>query len=446
MTYYNKTKIIASLGPTSLNYQSMLEMAQAGVDAFRLNFSHASKVDFLNASYHIKKLNRDLKTHIGLMIDTEGPEIRTGYLKEALFLKKDSLVFLNDLKIKPELILKELNNGDIILLDDGLVKIEVVDSLKLIGKVLTEGVVTSKRGVNILDKDLNQFIFSNKDIEYLKFLKEHNLEVDYIALSFVSSFNDVVLAKELLKSINLNPLVISKIECLRSCKDIENILKMSDGIMIARGDLGTEVEIYKLPMIQNKLIEEARKLGKLTIVATEMLSSMKTNIRPTRAESSDIYNAVLEGADVLMLSDETTIGKFPVEAVKFLSHTAKFSEEVVKDKFELASSLTSYGMLKGLYEIVKAESFKYIVVFSKKEEPFKLISSLHLKTKVIGVVEEKELAKKLNLCYGLELFYMPYFYKDKVLQEKFKKHLKKEDEKILLVYGNESKISKIELL
>lgn len=325
------TKIIATLGPTTDTKEKIRALAKAGVTMFRLNSSHE------NPAIHLKRLNdiREIEKEVGYpiptLLDLQGPKIRVGLLDEPIELVKDSVVKFRHqekyadgiIPVDYKSIAKDVTIGEKIMLDDGklVLEVEKVEGDVISAKVLCGGLLKQRKGINIPGSQGSLNVLSPVDIEYVKFAIDN--EIDYLGLSFVRDGKDVMELRELIKKHNGKTKVISKIEKPQALKNIDDIITKSSGIMVARGDLGIEISPQKVPIVQKEIIQKANAQRKVVIVATQMLESMIEQPIPTRAEASDVANAILDGTDAIMLSGETAAGKYPVEAVKMMVSIAK---------------------------------------------------------------------------------------------------------------------------
>lgn len=330
-----KTKIICTLGPASNSPVIIRKMALAGMDLVRLNFSHGSQEEHLKSIEIVKRFNKKYRRHIRSLGDLEGYRIRIGKLKEPIELKKRESVWLvqEDIIGGGDLIpfncgfsLKGIEKGQIIYIDDGniILKVKKKEKKRIKAEVITGGRLLERKGVNIPGVNFKFPSLTEKDRRDLDFCIKNKL--DFIAQSFVSDKFDILRIKSYVLPKLPDCKIIAKIENQKSLKNLESIIRVSDGIMIARGDLGICVSIYKIPFIQKEIIKKCREEKKFVIVATHMLESMKENIWPTRAEVTDVCNAILDGADYVMLSAETAVGKYPVEAVKMMNQIIDFTE------------------------------------------------------------------------------------------------------------------------
>jgi len=333
-----KTKIIATLGPSTDNKTILKKMIFSGLDVVRLNFSHGTIEEHKKRVELIKEINKKYRRSIKIMQDLEGYRIRIGILKKEIELKKNQIIYLtqnqntniNEIYFDYKGSLDGIKKGNLLFIDDGKIVLEVKnkEKKKLKLKVLIGGILKSRKGINIPDAELEFENFTKKDREDIQFAIEEHL--DYIAQSFVNEAKDITMIKEILKKEKYSCKVFAKIESKKSLLNIDEIIKVSDGIIIARGDLGICVPIYKIPIIQKEIIKKAKILNKPTVVATQMLDSMTENQLPTRAEVSDVANAILDGANYLLLSSETAVGKYPDKTIKIMNEIIKQTEDYQK--------------------------------------------------------------------------------------------------------------------
>ncbi len=338
-----RTKIIATLGPASSNYTVLRKMFTAGLDAVRLNSSHGSHEQHLNAIRLVRRINKKYRRHIRIMQDLEGFRIRVGRFEgeKTKLLKNRTVVWLtNDPGAHgPRTIpfdytgdLRSLKPKQLIYIDDGnlILRIKSVydNSIKVV--VLEGGVLKEKKGINIPDANFEFEEITEKDRRDIEFGITHR--VDYIALSFVRDENDVLKAAELVKPRLPNCRIVAKIENRPAIENIDKIIAAADGIMVARGDMGVAVPIYQVPMIQKRIIKKCNAAKKPVITATQMLEHMVEHSRPTRAEVTDVANAIIDGTDFVMLSAETAVGLFPYQSVLMMNEIVKFTEKAIKTK------------------------------------------------------------------------------------------------------------------
>lgn len=333
-----KTKIIATIGPASSNYTILRKMATAGLDVVRLNFSHGSHEQYLDSIRLIRRINSKYRRHIRIMQDLEGFRIRIGRFKntKTRFLKKHTVMWLtNDPGAQgPKTIpfdykgdLSRIKPKQLIYIDDGKLSLRVKSSSgnSIKAEVLEGGILKERKGINIPDANLEFKGITEKDKKDIEFGIKHM--VDYIALSFVCDKDDVCKVTELVKPRLPNCLIVAKIENRRAIENIDRIINASDGIMIARGDMGVSIPIYEIPIIQKRIIKKCNAAKKFVITATQMLEHMTEHSRPTRAEVTDVANAIIDGTDFVMLSAETAVGFFPYQSVLMMNEIIKFTEK-----------------------------------------------------------------------------------------------------------------------
>ncbi|MEO5582784.1 MAG: pyruvate kinase [Saprospiraceae bacterium] len=321
------TKIIATVGPAISSYEMLLDMAKAGVNVFRLNMSHADQDTHLEVINHLVRINEEYSFHVGILADLQGPKLRVGRIKEnALILNTgDEIIFTNTpcegtlegVYMSYELFPQEVVAGDKVMVDDGKLIFEVVNTdrksiVKL--KVLFGGILSSNKGVNLPDTQISLPSLTEKDLKDLAFIVKQ--PVHWIALSFVRKAEDIIDLRQRLKAAGHTARIVAKVEKPEALKNIDEIIQATDAVMVARGDLGVEVPIEKLPGIQKEIVRRCIEQSRPVIVATQMMESMITNPSPTRAEVTDVANAVLDGADAVMLSAETSVGKHPIRVVE----------------------------------------------------------------------------------------------------------------------------------
>ncbi len=331
-------KIIATIGPSSESYEVIEKLVKDGLDIARMNFSHCTYEEFKSRKLKIQKAAKKFKKEVLIMQDLRGPRIRVGEIPNGSRALKDGemVVFSTKVKNDPQIIFvddpylhADIKSGEAIYLANGEMKLEVrkVKGDKITAEVTRGGILYSRKAVNTPHTKLTTSGLTEKDIKDLKFgMKEGT---DYVAISFVQNAADVFKLKKLIKG---RAKIISKIETALALKNIDEIIQASDAIMIGRGDLGVEIDEEKLPFIQKDLIRQAAWHGKGSIVATQMLLSMVNNPRPTRAEISDIANAILDGADAVMLSDETASGKYPAKSLRTLAKVTRYAENYLYHK------------------------------------------------------------------------------------------------------------------
>lgn len=336
-----KTKIVCSIGPASSSVEVLEKMIDAGMDFARFNMSHGTHKSHLELIENVRKASKNKKKKIEILMDTKGPEIRIKKFENSKITLKDGDEFIltteevtgNQQKVSVTYanLPKVVKKGTKILLDDGKIELcaKKSSAKEIICTVVHGGVLSDRKSINLPGVKTEMPYLSEQDKSDLEFTKEVN--ADYIALSFVNCAEDVLQVKEFFKNINFTDIkIISKIESEEGVKNFDEILKVSDGIMVARGDLGVEIDFVKIPVLQKEFIKKCNKAKKFVITATQMMESMTTNPRPTRAEISDVANAVFDGTDAVMLSGESASGMFPVETINAMRRIANEAEKYTK--------------------------------------------------------------------------------------------------------------------
>ena len=326
-TVYNRTKIIATLGPASSGKETLTNMIRAGLDVARVNFSHGDHATHKKAIDLVRSINEKHDTHIGVLADLQGPKIRVGKMEgEGALLVKGAKIEITTKKvigtaeqiyISYQRFPKDVKPGELILLDDGKIRIKIVSTdhkTKAVAEVVHGGVLKSNKGVNLPNTKLTLPSLSEKDLADLDFALDQGVE--WVALSFVRDAKDINELRKLINAKKSRARIIAKIEKPEALENIDAIIEATDAIMVARGDLGVEIPMEKVPVFQKRLVEKARTMAKPVIIATQMMETMMEFPQPTRAEANDVANSVLDGADALMLSGETSVGKFPVGVIE----------------------------------------------------------------------------------------------------------------------------------
>ena len=410
-----KTKIICSIGPASNNVEVMKEMALKGMNCVRINLSHATEETSLNTISVVREVRKQTNLPIAVMYDTKGPEFRTlEFADGGVTLRTGELIKMTKRNVlgnnigfsvnHPEAI-DQIKIGDKVLIDNALLELEVVNrnSEELLLRALNDGEIKNHKTINVPGVDLNLPFISEIDYRDIVFASTHSC--DYLALSFVNSKEDVFQAREIIEKAGGDAKIISKIESQKGIDNIDEIIEASDGIMVARGDLGVEVPMEKLPMLQKEIIKKCRENGKFAIVATEMLASMYTSPRPTRAEVTDIANAVLDGTDCVMLSGETTVGKYPVDAVEYMSKICEEAEKnidytkhmVYKRKIKVTDTIA-----KLVVDAVEYDNIKLIVTPTMTGYTARKISNLRPNCPILACCPTSHIAEKVSLNFGVK--------------------------------------------
>ena len=412
MEFMKKTKIITSLGPSSYNGDTFEQMVLNGANIARVNFSHATPEEKQMDIDTVKEVRKRTGLTIGLLYDTKGPEFRNGVFEneEITLVEGNTIRIVKDDVVgneerftvnHPEAI-DSIEVGNYILLENGLMKLEVISKEDdgITCKIINGGVLGNKKSMAIPGVKLNMPFISDQDREDIIFACEH--EGDFLALSFVSCAEDVIEARNIIKEHNSNMKIIAKIESITGFENLPEILEVADGIMVARGDLGNEAPLDMLPIYQKEMIRMAREVGKPVVVATEMLESMKKSMRPTRAEVTDVSNAVLDGTDAVMLSGETTLGKYPTEVVKYMAEICATAEKYYDKNFNYHYDGQVGSIAKGVVETAKALDAKAIVVDTITGNSAKNISNLKPVCPIVAVCKDQETANSLAVCYGVK--------------------------------------------
>jgi len=419
---HRQTKIIATLGPASFEKAQIKSLIQAGANVLRLNFSHADYDILRRVIVDIRSLNKELGTTVGILGDLQGPKIRIGEMPQGgiLFEPGDRLSLVtqpcvgskDEIYINYSQLPQDIRPGDMLLLDDGKLKFKAIfsnakDRIEM--EVIAGGLLTSRKGVNLPDTEVALPSLTEKDRKDLDFILEHKL--DWVALSFVRKAADVIVLREVIRSSGQDIPVMAKIEKPVAVADLENIISKSDAVMIARGDLGVEFPIEQLPLIQKHIVRLCMDLCKPVVVATQMMESMITNFMPTRAEANDVANAVLDGADALMLSGETSMGAHPPQVVEYMVRIIRAVEdqsEIYYRDHRLSQDSTNFISDQLCYLASRAAlrvDAKAIVGFTKSGYTAFQVSSYRPKSGIIIFTPNRALLTRLSLVWGVRALY-----------------------------------------
>lgn len=416
-----KTKIVATIGPKSESKEVLTKLIQNGMNIIRLNMSHGDYEEQMTRIKRVREINEELGTSVGFLLDTKGPEVRTGLFKESkVMLIKDSEITITMDEVEGDAkkftvsykgLANDVKSGDIILLDDGYVAVKVIstDGKDILCKVLNTGAMKDRRGVNVPGVTLNFDFMSEKDKNDILWACDNNL--DYIAASFVRNASDLNEILELIKtSKNPDIKVLPKIESQEGVENFDEILENSHGIMVARGDLGVEVPAEDVPVIQKEIIKKCNEQGKFVVTATQMLESMQSNPRPTRAEVSDVFNAVMDGTDAVMLSGESAAGDYPVEAVQTQATIVEKAEtafdydyyltKMSKNLKKTVTELVSYSAVSTADEL---KNVKLIIAVTNSGNTARAISRLKPRTSILAVTPNEDVARRLAINFGVEV-------------------------------------------
>jgi len=423
---FNRTKIVATLGPSSVDEKMMRKLIETGVDVFRLNFSHGEHEDKQKAIEQINRINEDLTSKVAILCDLQGPKIRLGDIegegvmiesgKEISITNQQSISSNKQLYVNYEPLPSEVKIGDRILIDDGKLELKVLRSdgkNKVIAEIIYGGIVKSRKGVNLPDTSLSVPSLTEKDKIDLTFILTQ--DIDWIALSFVRYADDIIELKKLIDKKNHPAKVIAKIEKPEALTNIKGIIQETDGVMVARGDLGVEVAGERVPLIQKDIVKRCLKAAKPVIIATQMMESMIENPKPTRAEINDVANAVLDGADAVMLSGETAVGDYPVEVI---NHVVKILDRIeskgrIYNKqikiSKTSDSLISDAICHNASIMANELMAKAIVGMTFSGYTAYRISSHRPRASIFIFTANKKILRTLNLVWGVRVFHYDKF-------------------------------------
>lgn len=450
-----KTKIIATIGPSSNKKEVLEKMIKKGMGIARLNFAHGTFKSHEKMIKLIRSVSSHLDKRVAIIGDLPGPKLRIGeFEKEPIILRKGDVVTLTtrDVKGNEKLIPVEfkklpkiVSKGDVIYLKDGFIKLKVeeVQGTDIKCRVIIGGTLSSHKGINLPKANIPVESPTNRDLEILDFILEH--DVDAVGISFVRKAEDVIRVKKIAQKKGKQIFVIAKIERPEAVKNIDEILKVADGIMVARGDLGVEMPIEELAIIQKKLIFKANLVGKPVITATQMLESMTEDIRPTRAEATDVANAILDGTDAVMLSGETAIGQYPVETVEMMSKIARVAEayrESINDnkvldtiKGKTSEISVEDAISIGIAEALKVIDVKLILTPTTTGKTPRLISRFKPKQWILAFSPDKKVCNSLMFSYGVYPFYMEERSDENILRFIKENNLAKSGDRVLITEG-----------
>ena len=412
-----KTKIICTVGPSTDQEGILEEMLLSGMNVARFNFSHGNHNDHLARIEMVRKASMRAKKTVALLLDTKGPEMRLGLFAEGkvelvegekfILTARDVEGTQEIVSISHKLLPQEVSVGTLILLADGLVslRVEEIKGDDIVTTVLNTGVMSNRKRIAVPGAAVNLPPVSEQDIEDLKFGAANDM--DFVAASFVQRAADVVQIRKVLESVGADMDIISKIENAEGVKNIEEIIKVSDGIMVARGDLGVEIPPEEVPIVQKMIIDKCNKAGKPVITATQMLESMVSNPRPTRAEASDVANAIFDGTDVIMLSGETAAGQYPVEAVQTMARIAECTENALlyDDMFLRrgleAGSNTTDAISHATVQVAHELSAEAIITVTETGYTARMVSKHRPKAQIVAASRSNKAIRKMMLYWGV---------------------------------------------
>jgi pyruvate kinase len=412
------TKIVCTLGPASNSLETVCALLDAGMNAVRLNFSHGKHEQHAESIQIVKQAAKKRNRMTPIIADLQGPKIRTGRLEggQPVILLAGAGVRLTNqpvlgnaavISIDYPTLAEDVNPGDRILINDGAIELRVtgIEAEDVICEIVSGGLLAERKGVNVPSATLKLPSITSKDKEDLRFALKHG--VDYIALSFVRSADDVRKARALIEAEGSDTQIIAKLEKPQALDDLDNILEAADGVMVARGDLGVELSPWQVPIEQKRIIQQASKARKPVITATQMLESMIHNPSPTRAEASDVANAVFDGSDALMLSGETAVGKYPIESVKMMRRIIETAEagSASHDRrinpFQGSMTGISDAVTRSAANLAEHLNAKYIVVYTESGYTARLVSKHRPRCTILGLSRHKRVCQRMKLLWGV---------------------------------------------
>lgn len=412
-----RTKIVCTIGPASSSYEVLKEMIKAGMNVARINFSHGGWEEQKDKIELVKKIRKELNVPVSILLDNKGPEIRLGMFKEKTMLETGSTFTLRNADVEGDAseatisykeLYQDVQIGSKILLDDGLITLEVtgIKDKDIVCKVVNGNYINSRKSVNVPDVSLSLPSMTDKDMQDLLDGIENDL--DYISVSFVRRKEDVLAIRKIINEHNSKMRIISKIENKEGINNFDEILEASDGIMVARGDLGVEVPFAEVPVAQKMMIKKTLAQGKVVITATQMMESMTTNPNPTRAEVSDVANAIFDGTSAVMLSGESAMGKYPVECIRKMAQIAETVEdsinywkrfkqrEIPKDNFEF---VINHAMLTTMLDI----DIKAVFCATKTGDTPRILASLQPKCPIFVTTSNEKVFNQLGFVWGINI-------------------------------------------
>ncbi|HCX21835.1 MAG TPA: pyruvate kinase [Cytophagales bacterium] len=419
---FKKTKIVATIGPASRNKETLRELIKAGANVFRLNFSHGSHDDHKKTIDMVRELNDELGSSVALLQDLQGPKIRAGKVEndgvpihpgqQLIITTEDILGTSEKVSTVYEGIVNDVKPGDTILMDDGNIELKTikVEGNEVYTEVVHGELLKSRKGINLPDSNVSAPSMTEKDIEDLEFAFQFDLE--WVALSFVRKASDIHQIKERIAKAGVNTKVIAKVEKPEAIANLDEIIEATDGVMVARGDLGVEVPSERVPILQKRMVRKCNRLGKPVIIATQMMESMIENPRPTRAETNDVANAVFDGADAIMLSAESASGKFPVQAVQQMSKTIQAVEgdsRTIYSKFQEEDSESSTRLndllIRSACRLADNVEAKALIGMTKSGYSGYRLAMHRPKAHIFLFTNQKYLLRQMNLVWGVTGFY-----------------------------------------
>ncbi|UTW68094.1 pyruvate kinase [bacterium SCSIO 12643] len=421
-----RTKIVATLGPATSSRETIKQLILEGVNVCRINFSHAVHQDLIETIKTIRELDHELNTHTGILGDLQGPKIRIGNLysepimleqgHQMTFTTKPYLGDIDKVHINYESFPKDVEIGDKILVDDGKLVFKVVESNGMdeaLLEVVYGGPLHSRKGVNLPDTKISMPSLTEKDLKDLEFALEQNIH--WIGLSFVREAKDIIELREIITGKEKDSRIIAKIEKPEAIKNLDDIIEVTDAVMVARGDLGVEVPLEEVPLLQKEIVLKCQQMAKPVIIATQMMESMIDSITPSRAEVNDVANAVMDGADAVMLSGETSVGEHPVDVIKVMTRIIKQTETfdgIYNADFQPLINTKRYisdNICFGALDLAEKVSAKAIVTMTFSGYTALKVSSFRPKAGVYVFTGNRRLLKMMSLVWGTRTFFYDKF-------------------------------------
>jgi pyruvate kinase len=417
---YNKTKIVATIGPASSSKEMLRTLAKEGVDVFRLNFSHGTHADHQKVIDNVREVNEELGSTVALLLDLQGPKIRVQEVQPDVTLVRGQefiittrqLVGNNEIaSTSYQELPKDVKKGDVVLIDDGKIELKVIEvrDVDVVTEVVYGGPLKSRKGINMPFTKVSAPSLTEKDLEDLEFGLDNN--VDWIALSFVRKAQDIKILRTIIEEHKSTSRIVAKIEKPEALTNIDEIITVTDAVMVARGDLGVEILLEEVPMVQKMLVEKCNIAAKPVIVATQMMESMIENPRPTRAETNDVANAVMDGADAVMLSAETAAGKYPIEVIRSMVRTISSVEKNehmyyrFRDVDPKSPIYINDSLVLAACKLAKDVGAKAIVGMTASGYTAFKSSSHRPNTNIFVFTGNKSLINTINLVWGARAYY-----------------------------------------
>lgn len=417
---YNKTKIVATVGPASNNKEMLKALVKEGVDVFRLNFSHGSHADHQKVVDYVREINREEGTTVALLLDLQGPKIRVQEMAPDIIIERGQAFTITTTQLvgnksiastSYQNLPNDVKKGDVILIDDGKIELKVTDikGIEVVTEVIYGGPLKSRKGINLPFSKVTAPSLTEKDIQDLELGLKNN--IDWIALSFVRKASDINDLRSRINAVGATSRIVAKIEKPEALSNIDEIIGLTDAVMVARGDLGVEIWLEEVPMVQKMLVEKCNKAGKPVIVATQMMESMIENPRPTRAETNDVANAVMDGADAVMLSAETAAGKYPVEVIRSMVRTISSVEKNPNMYFRFRDPDPSSpiyihdSLVLSACKLAKDVGAKAIVGMTSSGYTAFKSSSYRPNANIFVFTGNKSLLTSINLVWGARAYY-----------------------------------------